>query len=212
MVVPVGRTGAVYMTTQDHPDYLPPSFDVSESGSPWPCHHDEGHIQYMCKVSRTGQRDLEMSIDADNRNLAWLTRSADGMRLDEYGPEERKVIEDYLSLASTPRIRGSSHEFAPLSARDTLVTCRLLSKEEHADDHSFLHKKYGFIHLIDVLSIMSVVGLALAASAIAAILGKNGDKHPAANVHTEEVHKRTRIVLGRNSIHFHDGNDSKRNQ
>ncbi|KAF9267420.1 hypothetical protein L218DRAFT_686738 [Marasmius fiardii PR-910] len=97
------------------------------------------------------------------RNHSWLSR-ANGQFLREFRADERKVIEKYIKLAHNSYAKYSTLLENPNSVR---VECTM---RQH--DH-WLHKKIGFFHVIDVLSIIGVGVIALTASGIAMIFGRS---------------------------------------
>ncbi|KAJ8080566.1 hypothetical protein PM082_017400 [Marasmius tenuissimus] len=190
----------VYLHTQNGPDYLPPSFDLSEGGPRLPCNHAEDHVQYLCKVSGGGE-EMELSIDSSNENRSWLPR-ANGQLLTEFETGERRVIEKYIKLAQ------SSHatHLAFFGQTDSIrVSCTLMPPHDH-----WRHKKIGFLHIVDVLSILGVGIIALAVWVSTVVFGGGkGPENPDGSI-VHEIKTRTHRARRSTTSLFTPAREEKR--
>ncbi|KAG7088422.1 hypothetical protein E1B28_012417 [Marasmius oreades] len=153
----------MYLNIQNSPNRLSLSLDINDAGHRLPCHHDEDHIQYLCRISG-GDAEMKVTIDSSTENHSWLSR-ANGQLLQDFTTTERKVIEKYIRLAH------DSHTSYPTLLEESLDSLRVECIQS-THDH-WIHKKIGFLHVVDVLSILGVGIIALTASGIALMVGRS---------------------------------------
>ncbi|KAJ3997571.1 hypothetical protein F5050DRAFT_1392362 [Lentinula boryana] len=142
---------------------------------------DELDTQYLCDVMIANDA-FQISVHATSSDN-WATTSLDGK---EFPKEYITVIDQHLRIKlgqTIPPTSTSDHDHSyPLTSSPILGTSPSISCQRLVISGSALRQRIGFMHIIDLLSIVGVGFLAATASGIAALLRRHDHQRPAAEI------------------------------